>query len=466
MEIKLNNNLSLTRHTLARLLVVVCTMMIAGILGHSAQLSYLLLLVGVGGVIAIIWQGNWLFFSVVPFALFLELSIPTGSEVKLNIVSLLVPFLLLWWLLRSLHQRQFNPPSTSLNRPIIAFLLASLLSLIIGQATWSTFVPQPHLFWVVQLAQWSLFSFCFLSIWLIPLYLQTRQELERWTWLTITCITLAACVTILQIPLPPRLLTEAETRAPFWAVLIALPLGQLLFNHTLSVKQKIVLTFICLLPIYYTFFQQREGLSGWGSVMAVIFILLWSRWPKLGWAMIPLLLLLYISGTLTNTVWNLAGGEEEWLGSGGSRLVLIERVLEVTRQNPLTGLGPAAYRHYARIRPLPYRNANWLEPMVSSHNNYVDLYSQGGLIGLGLFGLFIFTLLRLCLQLRIKYKSGFLAGYIHSALALVGGALLLMSFADWVLPFVYNIGFHGFQASILLWLVWGGLVAIETKQWT
>ena len=33
--------------------------------------------------------------------------------------------------------------------------------------------------------------------------------------------------------------------------------------------------------------------------------------------------------------------------------------------------------------------------------------------------------------------------------------------ADWILPFVYNIGFPGFQASVLVWLFLGGLVALE-----
>ena len=36
-----------------------------------------------------------------------------------------------------------------------------------------------------------------------------------------------------------------------------------------------------------------------------------------------------------------------------------------------------------------------------------------------------------------------------------------MLLADWILPFVYNIGFPGFQASVLVWLFLGGLVALE-----
>jgi hypothetical protein len=36
-----------------------------------------------------------------------------------------------------------------------------------------------------------------------------------------------------------------------------------------------------------------------------------------------------------------------------------------------------------------------------------------------------------------------------------------MLFGDWILPFVYNIQFTGFQASVLLWTFLGGLVTLE-----
>jgi hypothetical protein len=36
-----------------------------------------------------------------------------------------------------------------------------------------------------------------------------------------------------------------------------------------------------------------------------------------------------------------------------------------------------------------------------------------------------------------------------------------MALADWFLPFVYNIGFEGFQSSILIWMLFGGSLALE-----
>ena len=41
------------------------------------------------------------------------------------------------------------------------------------------------------------------------------------------------------------------------------------------------------------------------------------------------------------------------------------------------------------------------------------------------------------------------------------GIMAVMLLLDWFLPFVYNVGFEGFQASVLVWMFFGGLVAIE-----
>ena len=160
-------------------------------------------------------------------------------------------------------------------------------------------------------------------------------------------------------------------------------------------------------------------------------------------------------------VYNFAGGDVEWRVSGGSRLALIERVVDVTMRNPITGLGPAAYRPYTRMQPLAYGYSLWQEPLVNSHNNYVDIFSQTGVIGLALFLWFMAEVALLAWRLRKRYRAGFLSGYVNGILAAWAGIMVAMMFLDWFLPFVYNVGFPGFQASVLVWLFFGGLVALE-----
>ena len=188
-------------------------------------------------------------------------------------------------------------------------------------------------------------------------------------------------------------------------------------------------------------------------------MLAWLRWPRWRWAYV--LLALLAAAFFASSVFEFAGGEAEWDESGGSRLALSGRVIEVTMRNPVTGLGPAAYRAYARMKPLPYMNAYWLDPAVNSHNNYVDLFAHGGLLGLVLFFWFSAEVIGLCSRLRKRLVNGFAAGYVNAMFAAWISALILMLFADWILPFVYNIGFPGFQASVLVWLFLGGLVVLE-----
>jgi len=216
--------------------------------------------------------------------------------------------------------------------------------------------------------------------------------------------------------------------------------------------------------LVYVLREQQDAASNWVGVAVVGAVLAWFRFRRLRWFVVVILLVLLVSGILTEALWSFAGGEAEWEESGGSRLTLIGRVVSVTMRNPITGLGPGAYRAYAAMQPLAYGKAYWIRPAVNSHNNYVDLFAHTGALGLGLFLWLMIELGGLALHLRRGVEDGFLSGFIHAMLAAWAGALVIMALADWMLPHVYNIGFPGFQAAIPVWLFLGGLVAIEGMQ--
>ena len=96
-------------------------------------------------------------------------------------------------------------------------------------------------------------------------------------------------------------------------------------------------------------------------------------------------------------------------------------------RNPITGLGPAAYRPYADMKPLGYQRAYWVTPQINSHNNYVDLFAHGGILGLLLFFWFAWEIARLGLALRKRYAGDFAAGYVNGMLAAGAGALVIMA---------------------------------------
>jgi O-antigen ligase len=449
--------------TIPRTLILAAVMALAFLLGQRASVLWLALLAsGIGGVVLLLRPVLGL-PALVLAALILPMEIGTGTQVTLNPAALLVPVLAVLWLVDAMHRRRVRLVASAANLPLALFLAAGPLSLLIGRAAWHPLVPVGRSFLLVQLAQWAIFAFSALAFWLAGNLVRDELWLRR---LTATFLVVAGAVAIARLSpgvsgLAGRFTTIAFIRAPLWALLVGLAGGQLLFNQKLSTAARMFLGAAVLASFVYAFIQQQDATSNWVGVGAALGTLVWLRFRRLRWPLLVAVVALILIGGLFPAVYNFAGGDEAWVATGASRLALIDRVVSVTMRNPITGLGPAAYRPYANMTPLQYQHTYWVRPMVSSHNNYVDLFAHGGLLGLALFGWLVAAITRTGLQVRARYTTGFAAGYANGVLATGAAALVLMVFADWILPFVYNIGFPGFQASVLVWLFMGGLVALE-----
>ncbi len=449
--------------TLLTAAVALAVLALAFLLGQRASPLWLGLLLAGFGALVLLARPSLGLFVLVAAALLARLEFGTGTDVTLNPATLLMPAVAAVWLLDQVRRGRVRIVPSPVNWPLALFLLAGLLSLLIGRATWDPMVPVGGNFVLVQLAQWAIFAFSALAFWLTANLVTDERTLWR---LTALFLLVGGGVAILRaLPglggLVGRFTTAAFVRAPFWVLLVALAGGQLLWNRRLSAAWRIFLAAALLAALAYAFVDQQEAASNWVGIGATLGLLVWLRFPRLRWPLLALVVILALIGVLFPAVYDFAGGDDEWTESGGSRLVLIGRVIDVSMRNPITGLGPAAYRHYAAMTPLQYQRAFWVVPQVNSHNNYVDIFSQVGLVGLALFGWFVAELARLGYRLHRRYTSGFAAAYVNGMAAAGVGALVIMLFADWILPFVYNIQFVGFQASVLVWLFMGGLVALE-----
>lgn len=435
----------------------------AAVFGRLASFHWLLVFIVGGGTLVLLKVPNLGLLAVVAAALVVPLEFSTGTEVKLNLATLLVPLLFALWLLQGLRARALHWRSAPVNRPLTLFLLAGLLSLLIGNATWDPAVPKSGNFLLVQLAQWAVFAIAAMAFWLTANLREPEVWLPRLTWVFL--VLGGGLMLLWLLPggggrLIGRFVTFAFIRAPFWMLLAAVAGGQLLFNTALPTFARVALGVLLVGVASFAFFRFRGSSSTWVGVGVALAVLGWLRWPKLRWPVLVLVVSLAAFGGLFSSVYEFAGGDEDWERTGGSRLALIERVLSVALRNPITGLGPASYRPYAGVEPLKYMDALWLHPLINSHNNWVDLFAHTGLLGLGIFVWFAVTLGLYGWQLSRRYRDGFLGGYVATVLAAWVASLVLMLFADWILPFVYNVGFSGFQASLLVWLFLGGLVAV------
>jgi O-antigen ligase len=134
-------------------------------------------------------------------------------------------------------------------------------------------------------------------------------------------------------------------------------------------------------------------------------------------------------------------------------------MFEIIKVNPVLGFGPANYYWYTPLFPI----RGYYVPF-NSHSQYVDIVAQTGLVGLALFLWFFYEVGRLGLSLRNRVTEGFPRAYVYGALGGLVGTLAAAALVDWVIPFVYNVGFNGFRASVLAWIFLGGLVSLERME--
>ena len=97
----------------------------------------------------------------------------------------------------------------------------------------------------------------------------------------------------------------------------------------------------------------------------------------------------------------------------------------------------------------------------NSHNNYIDMLAQIGILGLVFYLWFAWEIFRVGWGLLNKQLDNFSRAYVTGALGGLVGMLVAGMLGDWVLPFVYNVGMRGFRTSVLGWIFLGGVVVIE-----
>lgn len=445
-------------------LIIAGVLVAALALGYRASRLWLALVVAGVGALVLTRRPVLGLFALVVIALMMPMEIETGTEVPLNLTALLLPVLLGLWLLVMILRGRVALVASPVNAPLLLFVAAGLLSLLVGLVLWDPAVPRNSNLTLVQLAQWMIFTLSAGALLLTGNLVRREEELRGLTYFflavggTLAVLRLTPVLGTITVPVT----TEALIRAPFWVLLGGLAGGQLLFNRELTLPWRLFLMVVAGTAFYYSYVLVREGASNWVGLTVTVTVLGWLRWPQLRWVAVGTLVAMLAMGLLFPAVYGFAGGDEEWFRSGGSRLALTSRVLEDTfNHNPVTGLGPAAYRAYGATRPLQYEHIIWILPRISSHNNYVDIFGHMGILGLALFVWLALAITRVGFRLRKRGLSGFATGFVNGMLAIWAGSLALMLLADWILPFVYNIGFPGFQASSLVWLFFGGLVGLQ-----
>ncbi len=444
------NSLRLIRPAIA--IAVILLSVLLAYRGSSGRLAMLFVAAGPAFVAFLIYlrQPALGLLALVAAGLIVPFTIGTGTGTSLNPVVLLTPVITVLWLSEMALRRK----AVRLHRHNSIYLILALnvivvLSFIAGQLPWFTMPGARTASQIGGLMVFIISSAAFL--------LAAHLLDERWlTRLVYLFIVIGAMIVAARF-LPPLggiispLVSSGAQGSVFWVWLVALSAGLLLFQTALKPQIRLVLAAVVIAALFVGYFRGGEWASGWAPPLVALLLLLWMRFPRWGWVFLFFAVLVFILEF--DRFWFLATSSESWR----ARLQAWQIVLDTVRVNPLLGLGPSNYYFYVQQATIMGWGGAW-NVQFSSHNNWVDLIAQTGILGTAVFVLFAVSMGRVGWQLYRRLPNGFPRAYAAACLAGLIATLISGLLGDWFLPFVYNIGLEGMRSSILFWVFMGGLL--------
>jgi O-antigen ligase len=440
---------------LRHLLIVAVTLLLAYNFGRRPSLIYVYLPVVLVALWLIYKSPGFGLFCMLAATLLVPFALGTGTQSSINITLLAIPLLLGLWLVAMVWDRHIQLAPSATNLPLAGLITAISISFLVGYLPWNVFAQLAPV--RAQLGEWAIFVFSAGAFWLMANRLGDIRWLKRmvWLFLALGCIYVASRLMGRTGNRIGSLFSYGSTTgSQFWIWLVALAAGQVLFNRDLSRAWRVALLALvaATFAVALAAGDPRSWTSGWLPAAFALGLLVWFRWPRGS-------LLLGVALALIGILFLPALRELLYVPNQYSLLTrnaAFSIVLEIIKVNPLLGVGPANYYYYTPLYPILGYYIQF-----NSHNQYVDIVAQTGLIGLLFFGWWALATARVGWSLRKKFADGFALGYIYAALAGLAAMMLAGALGDWLLPFVYNIGLTGFRGSVLGWLFLGGLVALE-----
>ena len=413
--------------------------------GSTRILMLFVALLGGTGVILVLMQHpNLGFILIFLSGIFIPFTGPSNTNAAVAMVGLM---LVLWFMDMLVVKRRFEFVNSRALLPVVVFLVISIVSFGMGQIPWFIFANQAPL--TAQAGGFAIFILSAGSLILAAHQINDLRWLKIivWTFIGLGAVYIAA--RFIRIAAIDRVYHIGFTAgAMFWSWLVVLPLSQVMFNDQLKKPVKVFLAVLVVVTMYVAYVQANDWKSGWVPPLvgiAVLFAIKFKRYIIFA-VPVAVILVLYAAGKLV------ASDEYSW----GTRVDAWIIVLEISKVSPLLGLGFSNYYWYTPLYPI----RGW-RVSFNSHSQYVDLIAQVGVIGLLCFLWIFFEIGQLSWFLGNRLKDGFARSYAFGVLAGVAASLMAAFLVDWILPFVYNIGFNGFRASILMWIFFGGLISIE-----
>jgi hypothetical protein len=398
----------------------------------------------------------WAVIALMSSGLIAPLALERIAGTRLNIAFLLMPALVTFWLFRRIREGAARAKDPVVSRPLGLWLASIVLAFLLGNLPW---FPAPHAPLTAQLAGLAMFLYSGCLLLMTADTISTQKKLQK----IVNTFFLLAALRMALVLVPPSsflplsvvhaLFPSAPLGSTFWTWLMALTFGQLIANRELTLSTRLGLTMLLCGAVYCTFFTGRDWASGWLPGFIACYVALTISRPRLTFVLtllLTLILLFFAAG-----IWDRVYTQDQQY-SLSTRLDAGRVLLKLFLANPVVGFGPANYYHYTPLLPI----RGWYVHF-SSHNTYVDLLLQCGVLGLLTFIWLLGAGFKTAWELCARSGTGFLRGFAIGATGGIVGTAVAGLLGDWIVPFVYNVGIAGFRTSIFFWIFFGCVLSVR-----
>lgn len=416
---------------------------------HLLLMALPLVLAGVGVLL------RWPPLGLVAL-IFAALLFPSEIIHNIGLTTLIVLGLTGLWLFDMLViKRRISLVKSSTLPPLFLLLGATFLAFLNGQLPWFPIQPAP--------LDGQLGGILILLV-AICAYLLVANQVRDERWLKALVFLLlgigAVYMFVRVLPgtamLMRRLFTfYIHSGSMFWTWVVAMAASQAFFNQRLARHWRAVLLALLAATFYLALGEARGWVSGWLPALVALLFIIWLGAPRQA-LVLALLGTAVVLTQMDNIVENLIYVDDNEY-SQMTRLEAWRIIGEIVKVSPILGLGPANYSYYTPLFPI----LGWYV-QFNSHNNYVDIVAQTGILGLIFMLWFIVEIVRLAWRLyQVTPRNGFLYAFVIGAFGGLVATFVSGLLGDWFLPYVYNATIRSMRTSILPWLFMGGLVAVE-----
>jgi hypothetical protein len=439
------------RLLLLRVVVILAVLGLSYSLGQRPKLAlpiYLLVVAGIGALFLMRYPQVGLVGLVVA-ALSVPIAINTGTDSRINAPMLLILALSgLWVLDMVVRQGQIQFIRSRSLLALVAMVIVAILAFISGQLPW--FLETRGASVAAQAGGLFLFLFSVLVYAWVGHHLRDIKwlKLAVWTFIFIGMLYVTGRMFFQLRPLQNAILPVVGAGSLFWVWLGAMIFSQLLINRDLHWRWRAVLG-VCLgILLYVAFIQSYDWKSGWVPTFIAIAVILGLYMPRFIVAAVLIGLTPIVN----------FGGEiiESDLYSFETRVDAWLIMWEIIKVNPLFGLGPSNYYFYTPLFSIRGYYVNF-----NSHNQYFDIVAQIGLLGLICLIWFFWEIGKTNWNLLQRTPEGFAKAFAFGAIGGLVATVVAGMLGDWIIPFVYNVGFNGFRASMFAWLFLGAILAMD-----